>query len=548
MATLFLTAAVSLFPHGLFNQSKARWLETAANLTPPLTSVDVRPVAVVVPVNDKSAYQHWRYDSIGLPEDLLFSRSFKDIKSITLDFGRHLTGYFSFRTKILFRCQDAPVRFRFFFGETPAELNTPLDPWCGSLSRAWMQDEVVTVTDIGNVIDLKRRFAFRYLKIELLGASDDFDFAIDDLYFRSVSSAGDNKCSLSSDCPAVVRAISDVGVATLGECMQTVFEDGPKRDRRLWAGDMYLQTLANRYSFRNFELTRRCLYLFAGLTDDDGRVMSNIFEYPAPHPQYGSVCMNYSWLWNSTLLEYFKDTADSSTAHDLWPVAQRQIEMLIDCVGDDGLFDKNRAGAGVWYFFDWRDGFDMDASLQAAAIFAIDQTYELASLLGKSDALSHWVELSQKMKHAARQAFFDKTKGVFLSGADRQLSLLTQAWMIKAGVAGGQEARKAISVALDCSETVRPGTPYATHYLLDAMLIAGMDAEARGYLIDYWGGMVAKGADTFWESYDPNDDFISAYGFSPLNSACHAWSCTPVYFINKYPEIFQKSQSAYGCR
>ena len=49
-----------------------------------------------------------------------------------------------------------------------------------------------------------------------------------------------------------------------------------------------------------------------------------------------------------------------------------------------------------------------------------------------------------------------------------------------------------------------------------------------------------KGADTFWEVYDPNDDFRSPYNFFPINSYCHAWSCTPVYFINKYPEIFQK--------
>ena len=67
-----------------------------------------------------------------------------------------------------------------------------------------------------------------------------------------------------------------------------------------------------------------------------------------------------------------------------------------------------------------------------------------------------------------------------------------------------------------------------------------MNAEAKKALIDYWGGMIKKGADTFWEAYDPNNDFISPYYFYPMNSYCHAWSCTPVYFIRKYPEIFQK--------
>lgn len=31
---------------------------------------------------------------------------------------------------------------------------------------------------------------------------------------------------------------------TLADCMQDVFEDGPKRDRRLWLGDLRLQALA----------------------------------------------------------------------------------------------------------------------------------------------------------------------------------------------------------------------------------------------------------------------------------------------------------------
>lgn len=89
-------------------------------------------------------------------------------------------------------------------------------------------------------------------------------------------------------------------------------------------------------------------------------------------------------------------------------------------------------------------------------------------------------------------------------------------------------------------DSVKVGTPYAMHYVIEAMIKCGMKAEARRLLESYWGGMVRKGADTFWEVYDPNDDYISPYGFFPLNSACHAWSCTPVYFIHAYPDIFQK--------
>lgn len=523
----------------MFEEHRDRWMAIAEASKPELNKVKIKPVSVVKAVNDKDAYQHWRYEQAGKPEDMLYGKNFKEVKEITLDFGKHLTGYFTFHTKTLNRCQDAPVRIKFFFGEMPAELNTPLDPWRGGLSRAWMQDETVTVTEMDEHITIPRRIAFRYLKIELLGASPDFDFAIDDMSFTAVSSAKDVKTELRAECPQQMRDIYNVGVETLRECMQTVFEDGPKRDHRLWAGDLYLQSLANRYSFRNFDLTKRCLYLFAGLAADDGIIISNIFESPKPHPQYGSYCLTYSLLWNSTLLEYLKDTKDYDTARDLWQVAKRQVEDALTYLDDDYIFNQHKRGGYVWLFFDWRDGLDVNTLMQGATIYAIDQTLELARMIGREKEVAQWQDISKKMKQAARKKLFDAKRGVFVSGHDRQVSILAQTWMIKSGVLNTKEARKAITTALSSESTVMPGTPYATHYLIDAMLIAGMKKEARQYMEYYWGGMVKKGADTFWELYDPNDDFISSYNFSPVNSSCHAWSCTPVYFIHKYPEIFQ---------
>ena len=54
--------------------------------------------------------------------------------------------------------------------------------------------------------------------------------------------------------------------------MQDVFEDGPKRDRRLWIGDLRLQARTNYATFKNYDLVKRCMYLFAGLTRADGKI------------------------------------------------------------------------------------------------------------------------------------------------------------------------------------------------------------------------------------------------------------------------------------
>lgn len=539
-----ITALLALAAHTatadkIQQSDKTRWLEIAEAEKPELRKTTVKPQAIVKPVEDAKAFQHWRYERVAEP-DSLYNNNFKSIREITLDFGGHYTGYFTFHTRTLNRCLDAPVRLRLTFGEMPAELNTPFDPWKGGLGRGWMQDETITLMQLDEYVTLPRRMSFRYLKIELLGSSAGFDFSIDDMYFTAQTSAGPSHDKLQPGCPEDVKKINEVGIATLRECMQTVYEDGPKRDQRLWAGDMYLESLANRYSFKNNKITKRCLYLFAGLCQDDGIIIADCFETPKPHPQYGTYCLTYCLLFNSTLLEYYNDTHDRATAEDLWQLAKIQMDDALTYVGKDALFDAKHKP--TWIFFDWRDGIDVNTAMQCATIFALEQTYELAKLIGREAEVKQWPALARRMKKAARAAYYDKKLKMAVSGPDRQLSVLSQVWMTKAGALEGSEAQQAIRAALASDKTVKLGTPYATHYLIEAMIKCGMTREARQYLTDYWGGMVKRGADTFWETYDPDNDFLSPYGFSPLNSYCHAWSCTPVYFIQKYPEIFQTAE------
>ena len=523
---------------GSYAHKRAEWLRKSQEAMPVLAETICRPLSLVTTVEDPSSFQGWRVDKVGEVADY-YSSSINEMPDVMVDFGRHMTGYFTFHIKTVQGVQDAPIRLKLTFGEVPSELAVPFDPFPGTLSRAWMQDEVITLYTIGEEVTIPRRISGRYMRIEVLGRPQGGVYAVQDMYMTAVSSADELRVEpLGEDVPEMIRRINDVSIATLRECMQTVFEDGPKRDRRLWVGDLYLESLANRHSFRNFDLVKRCLYLFAGLTGDDGCIVPNIFEHPEPHCYESMHLLPYSLLFNSTLLEYLKDTQDYETAEDLWCVAVRQIEDALTFMNEDYLYDPELRSS--WIFFDWRAGLDVTAPMQAAMIFALNQTYELARMLGKEAEVKEWKTLEKNMIKAARKHMYDKAAGVVVSGSDRQVSVLSQAWMVKAGVLNVKEAQKALRSVMADSESVKPGSPYGTHYVIDAMVLCGMNDEARTYLVDYWGGMVKKGADTFWEAYDPNDDYISPYNFHPLNSYCHAWSCTPVYFIYTYPEIFQK--------
>jgi alpha-L-rhamnosidase len=94
--------------------------------------------------------------------------------------------------------------------------------------------------------------------------------------------------------------------------------------------------------------------------------------------------------------------------------------------------------------------------------------------------------------------------------------------------------------SVEVRDVVKPVSPYMYHYVLEAMVSCNMFPEAKNLISYYWGGMIKKGADTFWEVYVPENDYISPYKCYIINSYCHAWSCTPNYFIRKYgKELFK---------
>lgn len=515
---------------------RAAWLKEAAASMPELRRTEHHPVRIVRSVADSTAFQGWRMEP-SEPIEALYASSLKQRRKVIVDMGEHMTGYFSLRVNHTGMPADAPIRLRITFAEVPAELNTPFDPYPGGLSRAWLQDETVTVMRLPATVRIERRVACRYVMIEVL-AQSSFDFRVEDITLEAVTSASGEAPALAEGTDPMIRRIYDTGLKTLSECMQTVYEDGPKRDQRLWIGDLYLESLANACSFGNHALTRRCLYLLAALADEDGWLHATVYEYPQPEPQYNQHTMDYSLLYGVALLEYLKATGDMTTARELWPVVARQIEIARTYL-KDYLYDMQKQPQW-WLVFDWKDDLDRHASVQGLMTFAVERGWELAQMVGRERDVRDWPDLVKRMRRASRRAFYYADAGVVVSGPQRQVSYLSQVWMILSGTLTPKEGARAMTAVLNDPTACRPGSPYAYHYVIEALIACGMRDEAREQLLEYWGGMVERGADTFWEVYDPMDDCKSPYGFYPVNSYCHAWSCTPVYFINTYKDIFQR--------
>jgi alpha-L-rhamnosidase len=502
------------------------WLRTAESLRPQLQEAVQAPVHLVTPVADPALYLRWRMNVTGAAADLE-NRTFRPGESFILDFEGHHVGYLSFDLLGIGRNIDAPARLHFTFGEVPGDVAEPLHPYKGHLGEGWLPEELVTIDNLPQQVYLPRRYAFRYVKIEVIGTSPDYSAQFKNVRVRAVTSASGVVKPLRANLSPKLQKIDEVSLATLRDCMQTVFEDGPRRDQRLWIGDMRLQALANYETFRNFALVKRCLYLLAAFPRQDGLLPACVFEKPKPTAA-GDFLLDYSALFAAMLYDYVKASNDLATGQDLWSVAKRQLEIVGAEVDANGLYLKR---SKVRPFIDHERSLERTAAMSGVLLYCYRQTAKLALLLHEQEEAAKLNRTAEKIALAAQAHFYDETQRLYVSGPDRQVSLASQAWLVLAGVGTREMQAAALRNALTDPGVVLPATPYLYHYVVAAMLQCGLQQEALALIETYWGGMVDRGADTFWEVYNPTDSLASPYHDVHINSFCHAWSCTPALLL-----------------
>jgi hypothetical protein len=506
------------------------FLSKAEAAKPMLREEVQTPIGLIEPVVDPAQQLGWQIRPSGTAADME-ARVLQTGESFIIDFGGHRTGYLSFDLLGVGRNVDAPARLRFVFGEVISDVAEPLHPYKGWLSEAWLPEEVVTIDYLPQAVKLPRRYAFRFVKVEVIAASSSFGVSFRNVRVRAVTSAPATPLPpLPASFPDDLKRTDAVAAATLRDCMQTVFEDGPRRDQRLWTGDLYLQALTSYAAMRNDALVRRCLYLLAAFPRADGLLPGDVFEYPVPS-RANDFPYDYAALFAVTLADYVDATGDTGTGADLWPTALRQLQLLSALVGEDGLFVTP---PGVWVFVDWHDTLDRSAAMQGILIFALKRLHRLGRALGRSADVAAFPARIAMMEKAALSHFYDAKDKVFTSGPEHQVSLASQAWMTLAGVGSKRLHAAALRAALARPATVRPRTPYLNHYVVEALFQANCADEALKMMRAYWGGMLAAGADTFWEAYSPENPRIAPYGDFHVNSFCHAWSCTPSYLLRRY--------------
>lgn len=494
----------------------------AEALLPNLHKKELSPIGVVGFLEDDGCYMSTK--TVCAPEKEFFVN--KD--SICLDFGRHITGYFKFELGEYDRYIDAPVRLKIKFGETPYEMRRDFATYNEKgLCLSWLQEEIINI-DLKGEVKLPRRYAFRYVEISVIATRAPI--TLKNFTAEAYTSVDVDSLKIP-EMPEEFKKIDKVACDTLSECMQDVFEDGPKRDRRLWMGDLRIQALADYYTFNNTELVKRCLYLFAAFDSEDVLLPAAVYTKPDLETS-GAYLVSYALFFTAAVCDYYEHTKDKETAEELYETAKRQIFITEKMLDKNGILQKPE-DYGWWTFVDWSAAEGSVTATMGIYIYVVKLFSELCKKLGKTEDGKKCKELSERLKKASLEHLYNGN--VFVNEYDgNAYYTAAQVWMVLAGVLPDEECKRILKECIGNKKYCAPVTPYMHHYVTEALIKVGQIDEARQYIIDYWGEMVNLGADTFWEVFVKEDPYCSPYNDALMNSACHAWSCTPTYFIRKY--------------
>lgn len=483
---------------------------------------DVRIVEVV---EDET-----RLDGYGIRDTgkTLADYALKRDDKIILDFGQHIVGTFRIDIDQTGSPMDAPLYMRLRFAEMPCELMAESRDYTGWLSRSWIQEEFVHLDELPAALELPRRYSYRYVEITVVDTSPKWQAVFSNPEATSQTSANYTRLEpVVLDDPQLQR-IYDVGVQTLADCMQDVFEDGPKRDRRLWLGDLRLQAKANYVTFDQTDLVKRCLYLFAGMTAENGKISANVFVKPRVVPD-DTFLYEYSLFFISTLYDYNEAHPDLDFVRELFPIAQTQMDVTLSMFDENGCLIPDE---DYPVFVDWSNEFNKDTAGQAETIYVLRQFIALGNLLGE-DMFRYETALHLMVSYA-REHLYNAERQLFVTGQN-EYNIASQVWMVLAHVMDDQTNHEIMErMVQDLFPVHGIATPYMYHHIVEALFEAGCKQDAVQLMKSYWGKMVDLGADTFWEAFDPDQPSYSPYGSPIVNSYCHAWSCTPVYLIKRY--------------
>ena len=429
---------------------------------------------------------------------------------VLLDFGREISG----GVRIL--CHKAGsgstvVRIR--FGESYGEANAELG-YMGACNDHSPRDFSATLV---NYSDLTfGQTGFRFVRIDF---PEGEAVKIKSVYAAFTHYGGEPIGDFACN-DELINKIYDTARYTVMLNMQNgVIWDGIKRDRLVWVGDMYPEVKAILYTYGGEDCIKNSLR-FAMQTN--------------PQPGWISRMPSYTIWFVAILHEYFYYTGDDAFLRECAEYLYALGELFDDRVDERGrlLFNDERQ-TGKPVFLDWQtvDLPETEQGVSALLRIAVHSGITLCERLGIS-AKAYKSVLEKLNRRVAADTEYKQITALQILSGERDAE--SGAEKLVLGGANGMST-------------------FMSGLILSAVAKGRKMRAAQEILRRYYGGMLSRGATSFWEDFDIDwlngsgrideptpqglkdlhGDF-GAYCYTGFrHSLCHGWACGPVNFLTE---------------
>jgi len=383
------------------------------------------------------------------------------------------------------------------------------------------------VTEIGMMsMNPLGETGFRFVRIDLLDRGTlILKSVLAQLVYKDVPYRGSFSCS-----DDLLNKIWMTGAYTQHLNMQEFVWDGIKRDRLVWIADMHPEIMTIRTVFGE---------------DDSVKKSLDFIREETPLPGWMNDIATYTMWYVIILYDWFFYTGD-------WKWLYEQREYLKGVAGQlQGLLDEKGSYKleQQQCFVDWPScnyPQVVDAGTKGIHYMAMDRLVKIFMLL--QDKKSSPEEQAEYGKLCS--SLREEMKLIQSLPRDYQGSKAAAALC----VLGGLEDVKKVNEEILSVGGSRGMSTYLGGYILAARAQAGDLAGALACIREYWGGMLALGATTFWEDFNmdwmknaaPIDrlpkagevDVHGSYGsycyVGYRHSLCHGWASGPTSWLTEH--------------
>jgi hypothetical protein len=309
----------------------------------------------------------------------------------------------------------------------------------------------------------------------------------------------------------MVKEIYKVAKRTIDLCAAGEYVwDGIKRDRLVWIGDMHPEMLALTTLYGKTEVLENSLRFIRDTTPKD--------EW---------MCfMTYSAWWVILLSDYSKRTGAWDFAQENAEYASALIQRFLSFTSEDGEI----LGTG---FVDWQTHGTPDAPAgdRAILLYMANEAKSFFDRLGMPSAQAQ--ELAERL----RKKPITVKDSLSVTG-------------LKFFAEGSLDENE---IALLKDKGAKGLTTFMSYYILSAYAHYYGKDEALAVMKEYYGGMLSRGATTFWEDFnlawlegsgridelpkkgekDLHGDYGAHCYVGFRHSLCHAWSTGILTFLEE---------------